>query len=120
MAGRLSPHLGTQLPAARCRARRIEISRSQEHQAIGRNPMQSTATLSPTTPGGAGTQKRDLVFTRVFDAPIAQVWKAWSDPELIKKWWGPDRFACPLAKIDFRVGGTSLVCMLAPKEFGGQ
>jgi uncharacterized protein YndB with AHSA1/START domain len=36
------------------------------------------------------------------------------------RWWGPDRFTSPSAKIDFREGGTSLVCMRAPKEFGGQ
>jgi hypothetical protein len=67
------------------------------------------------------TGKRDLVFTRVFDAPVEQVWKAWTDPEQVKRWWGPDGFSCPFARIDFREGGISLVCMRAPKEFmGGQ
>ncbi|HEY4612836.1 MAG TPA: SRPBCC domain-containing protein [Bacteroidota bacterium] len=66
------------------------------------------------------TTTKDLVITRVFDAPLPLVWKAWVDPEMIKQWWGPDLFTCPFAKIDFRVGGTSLVCMRAPKEFGGQ
>ena len=45
---------------------------------------------------------RDLVVTRVIDAPVEQVWKAWTDPELVKQWWGPDGFTCPLARIDFR------------------
>ncbi len=62
----------------------------------------------------------DLVVTRVFDAPIEQVWKAWVEPEMVKQWWGPTGFTCPLANIDFREGGTSLVCMRAPQEFGGQ
>ena len=66
------------------------------------------------------SKKRDLVFTRVFDAPIDLVWKAWTDPQRVMKWWGPEGFSCPVAKIDFRKGGTSLVCMRAPKEFGGQ
>ena len=66
------------------------------------------------------SKKRDLVFTRVFDAPVGPVWKAWVDPEMVKQWWGPEGFTCPVAKIDFREGGTSLVCMRAPKEFGGQ
>ena len=71
------------------------------------------------TLGGAG--KRDLVFTRVFDAPVDRVWKAWTDPEQVKRWWGPDGFSCPFARINFREGGISLVCMRAPKEFmGGQ
>ena len=66
------------------------------------------------------TTTQDLVIKRVFDAPLKLVWKAWVEPEMIKQWWGPDMFTCPFAKIDFRVGGTSLVCMRAPKEFGGQ
>ena len=65
------------------------------------------------------SKKRDLVFTRVFNAPVGQVWKAWVDPEMVKQWWGPEGFTCPVAKIDFREGGTSLVCMRAPKEFLG-
>jgi uncharacterized protein YndB with AHSA1/START domain len=62
-------------------------------------------------------QKHDLVITRIFDAPIASVWKAWSDPDLIKQWWGPQGFSAPVAEIDFREGGTSLVCMES-SEFG--
>jgi len=69
-----------------------------------------------TNPGN----KRDLVVTRLFNAPLALVWKAWSDPDYVRQWWGPAGFTCPLAKMDFREGGTSLVCMRAPKEFGGQ
>ena len=65
-------------------------------------------------------EKRDLVFTRVFDAPGERVWRAWTDPEDVRRWWGPTGFTCPVAKMDFRVGGKSLVCMRAPKEFGGQ
>jgi uncharacterized protein YndB with AHSA1/START domain len=65
-------------------------------------------------------EKRDLVFNRVFDAPVERVWKAWTDPEHVRRWWGPTGFTCPVAKMDFRVGGVSLVCMRAPKEFGGQ
>jgi uncharacterized protein YndB with AHSA1/START domain len=66
------------------------------------------------------TTTYDLVVTRVFDVPLEQAWKAWSEPELVKQWWGPTGFTCPLANMDFREGGTSLVCMRAPKEYGGQ
>lgn len=62
--------------------------------------------------------KKDLVITRVFDAPLAQVWKAWNDSEDIMQWWGPTHFSCPLAKIDFREGSTSLLAMRPPKDFG--
>jgi len=59
----------------------------------------------------------DLTFTRTFDAPIEKVWQAWQDPELVKQWWGPDGFTAPLAQMDFREGGISLVCMESP-DFG--
>ena len=62
----------------------------------------------------AESKKHDLVITRVFDAQVEQVWKAWSDPEYVMQWWGPEIFTCPLAKLDFREGGTSLVCMSSP------
>ena len=64
--------------------------------------------------------KRDIVITRVFNAPIELVWRAWTDPEHVMQWWGPDHFTSPSAQIDFCEGGISLVCMRAPKEFGGQ
>lgn len=65
-------------------------------------------------------KKKDLVVTRVFDAPVELVWKCWTDSELVMRWSGPNGFTCPIAKLDFREGGTSLVCMREPKEFGGK
>ena len=62
----------------------------------------------------------DVVSTREFAAPATQVWRAWSDPDYLTQWWGPTGFTSPSAELDFRVGGTSLVCMRAPAEFGGQ
>jgi uncharacterized protein YndB with AHSA1/START domain len=64
--------------------------------------------------------KRDIVVTRIFESPIERIWKAWSESAFLKQWWGPDYFTCPSAEMDFREGGTSVVCMRAPKEFGGQ
>jgi uncharacterized protein YndB with AHSA1/START domain len=60
----------------------------------------------------AGT--RTLVITRVFDAPRALVWKAWTDPEHLMRWWGPKAFTAPVWKIDLRVGGKYLNCMRSP------
>ena len=66
-------------------------------------------------------EKRDLVITRVFDAPVELVWKAWTDPEFVMRWWGPTGFTSPSCKIDFREGGKFVFHMRAPKEFqGGQ
>jgi uncharacterized protein YndB with AHSA1/START domain len=66
------------------------------------------------------TEKKDLVITRVFTASLDQLWKAWSDPNDVMRWWGPTGFSCPLANIDFREGGVSLLAMHPPKEFGGE
>lgn len=65
------------------------------------------------------TGSRDVVAKRVLDAPPEEVWKAWSEPEYLMRWWGPTGFTSPSADVDFREGGTSLVCMRAPAEFGG-
>ncbi|MBF0660579.1 MULTISPECIES: SRPBCC family protein [unclassified Rhodococcus (in: high G+C Gram-positive bacteria)] len=62
----------------------------------------------------------DVVSTRTFSAPAEEVWRAWQDPEHVKRWWGPHGFTVPVADLDFRVGGTSLVGMRAPAEYGGQ
>ncbi len=59
--------------------------------------------------------EKTIVITRVYNAPVEDVWRAWSEPELVKRWWGPDRFTCPIAKIDFREGGVSIVAKRASK-----
>src|SRR5437660_792412 len=57
---------------------------------------------------------QDLVITRTFNAPRAAVWKAWTDPAEVVKWWGPKDFTSPAAKVDLRVGGKYLYCMHGP------
>lgn len=54
---------------------------------------------------------KEIQFSRVFDAPRELVWKAWTDPEMIKKWWGPKTFTAPSIQIDLREGGKYLYCM---------
>ncbi len=63
---------------------------------------------------------KQIEVTRTFNAPVEMVWKLWTDPELIKRWWGPKHFTSPLATIDFQEGGKSIVSMQAPAEMGGQ
>lgn len=58
--------------------------------------------------------KNELTITRIFDVPRERVWKAWTDPDLFMKWWGPKDFTCPSSKIDLRVGGKYLYCMQSP------
>ncbi len=56
-------------------------------------------------------QNNVLTITRIFDAPQESVWKAWTEPERVMRWWGPKIFTSPSCKIDFRVGGKYLFCM---------
>jgi uncharacterized protein YndB with AHSA1/START domain len=56
----------------------------------------------------------NVVVTRVLDAPVEPVWRAWSESEQMMRWWGPTGFTCPVARMDVREGGTSLVCMRSP------
>jgi uncharacterized protein YndB with AHSA1/START domain len=63
---------------------------------------------------------KQIEVTKTFNAPVEMVWKVWVDLELVKRWWAPKHFSSPVAKIDFREGGKSLVSMQAPKEMGGQ
>jgi len=65
-----------------------------------------------------------MTITRVFDAPRELVWKAWTDPQYVMQWWGPKGFTASVCKMDFRVGGTFLICTRTPdgQEFwhGGE
>ena len=44
---------------------------------------------------------QEIVITRIFDAPRELVWKAWTDPDHLMRWWGPEGFTSPACKIDF-------------------
>jgi uncharacterized protein YndB with AHSA1/START domain len=63
---------------------------------------------------GADTQIPELVITRVFDAPRALVFKAWTEPERLKRWWGPNGFTNAVCELDPRPGGTVRIHMRAP------
>ena len=55
--------------------------------------------------------KAELTVTRVFHASRDFVWRVWTDPEEVKKWWGPKDYTAPYISIDFRVGGKFVYCM---------
>ncbi len=57
---------------------------------------------------------REIIISRIFNAPRVSVWNAWTKPELIKKWWGPQYFTSPFCQTDFHVGGKYLFCMQSP------
>ncbi len=57
-----------------------------------------------------------IVIERELDAPRDLVWRAWTDPDEVTKWWGPEGFTTPRAKIEFdlRPGGRCLLTMVGP------
>lgn len=77
--------------------------------------MQNTGTLKVTTPGD-----REIVMTRVFDAPRELVFDAFSKPELLKRWFGPRGWSLSVCEVDLRVGGGFRFVLRGPdgKEMG--
>src|SRR6266850_641335 len=57
----------------------------------------------------------ELVITRVFDTPRGLVFKAWTDPEHLVRWWGPSGFTMPTCEMDVRAGGKYRFRMRSPE-----
>lgn len=55
-----------------------------------------------------------VVVDRQFDAPVSLIWRAWTNPDDFKQWYGPTGFTVPVAKLDTKVNGRRLVCMASP------
>ena len=49
---------------------------------------------------------RELIFTRILDAPRELVFKLWTEPHHLAQWWGPKGFTNPVCELDARVGGA--------------
>jgi uncharacterized protein YndB with AHSA1/START domain len=62
----------------------------------------------------AESSEREFVVTRVFDAPRALVFKAWTEPAHMARWWGPHHFTNPVCEMDVRPGGTYRIVMRGP------
>ncbi len=61
---------------------------------------------------------KEVVFERTYDAPPGSVWQAWTDPKMIKQWWGPDNVIIPESEIDLRIGGRIYIVMEAGEAMG--
>ena len=66
----------------------------------------SASTNAISTPG-----PRELVITRLFDAPRELVFEAWTDPKHLAQWWGPRDYPAALVKLDVRPGGAWRHCL---------
>ncbi len=58
--------------------------------------------------------EHEVTITRVFDAPRALVFEAWTDPQHLARWWGPEGFTNPVCEFDARVGGALRIHMRGP------
>jgi len=85
----------------------------KEYGAIegGKQTLERLSQHLPTmTAGAAG----DFVISRDFDAPRALVWKAWTDPRYLARWWGPSVVTNPVCELEVRPGGAFRIVMRLP------
>lgn len=81
--------------------------------------------MDPVTPAPTETRTnpnvevtvgdRSLTLSRWFDAPRDRVWRAWTDPEQLAKWWGPHGYTNPTAIAEARPGGKLRIVMRSPE-----
>jgi uncharacterized protein YndB with AHSA1/START domain len=62
----------------------------------------------------ADSAENEFVLTRVFDAPRDTVWKAFTEPERLERWWGPRGFTTRVHKLELRPGGVFLYSQRTP------
>ena len=58
---------------------------------------------------------RELTLGRILDATPDKVFRAWTDPELLKQWFAPAPYTTPTAELDVRPGGANLIVMRGPE-----
>jgi uncharacterized protein YndB with AHSA1/START domain len=63
------------------------------------------------------SEHHDLAIERTLDAPRALVWRAWSDPELLKQWWAPRPYQTPECEMELKPGGKFYTRMTGPGGF---
>lgn len=59
----------------------------------------------------AADNDKQLVLARIIDAPVEQVYRGWTDPELMKRWFAPRPWTTPKVSMDLRPGGGNMVTM---------
>jgi uncharacterized protein YndB with AHSA1/START domain len=89
-----------------------ETYRSVKHLAMPGNEQIFDKLAGELAAMGAGTH--ELLMSRIVAAPRELVWKAWTDPVQLAKWWGPRGFTNPRCELDLRVGGAIHVDMRGP------
>jgi uncharacterized protein YndB with AHSA1/START domain len=65
------------------------------------------------------TTAAEILITRIFDAPREEVFRAWTDPDEVAAWFGPEHFDTERVRIDLRVGGRYELVMVR-RDGGGE
>jgi uncharacterized protein YndB with AHSA1/START domain len=99
--------VGEASPAGRKNGSSDRTGRQKNH-IKGKNAMTMTAKTAPAS-------DRDLVLTRIINAPREKIFKAWTDPELLKQWFAPLPYTTSVAEMDLRPGGANLIVMRDPQ-----
>jgi uncharacterized protein YndB with AHSA1/START domain len=69
-----------------------------------------------TTPVFSTTPDCEIVSTRIFNYSVEKIFEAWSNPDHLKNWWGPNGFTNTFEEFDFREGGRWKFVMHAPQQ----
>lgn len=80
-----------------------------KHRSISRTTATQSAASSASPESG-------VVISRIIDAPRDRVFKAWTEPERLMRWWAPKGFITPYCKVDLRPGGIFHFCMRSPES----
>jgi uncharacterized protein YndB with AHSA1/START domain len=96
-------------PEKKARKCRIPSPRFVVWSKPTQTPKEDPMNTAPET--ATSTSDRELVLTRLIDAPRADVWRCWTEPELMKQWYSPAPWTTPRVEVDVRPGGKSFVVM---------
>ena len=72
------------------------------------------AESNPRNDAATNAVARELVITRVFDAPLSFAFRVWTSPKHVAQWWGPHGFTNPVCELDARPGSAIRIHMCGP------
>src|ERR1700756_4323405 len=95
---------------SRCRFTWMEPTRRRSTSS----PSEKESGMPPRPNAASTTSDRELTITRIFDAPRELVFRAWTEPAHLARWWGPRGYTLPSCQLDLRPGGAYSFEMHAP------
>ncbi len=111
-------HVVTETPAAAPYLEGMEAGWSQSLDRLGKELASIQGLGARSAPArGQGithTADREIVVSRVLEAPRELVWEAWTNPEHVAQWWGPKGFSTTIEVMDVRPGGVWKQIMHGP------